>query len=102
MPQSKTKLRVAFVQVLNRPGHHSTAAISGQAERSKWPKKQTHPYNIDADFNISDCARQVTIELSSDDRPSYLNSVAKLKKIEDAARFMREQMERLVTEWEPS
>jgi predicted 3-demethylubiquinone-9 3-methyltransferase (glyoxalase superfamily) len=99
MPKSKTARKASIVDVLNKPGYHSTAAVSGEVQVSKFPREKKHSYFLDGEFCLSDCSRQVTIQVDCDDRASFENAVAKLKKIEDAAKFLREQMERLAG-WE--
>ena len=71
---------LAKSKLLNRPRHHSTAAIHYRILSTKyWPNK-VNTYE-DGRLHISDCNRQISIELDFSDRSEYLNTISKLNKI---------------------
>lgn len=67
-------------RLLNRPGFHSTAAISGNL--SKWGYSELH---------ISDCDRKISLEFnfSGAEKDEYENSLYKLDQLTEAIEEFR-------------
>jgi hypothetical protein len=91
---------------LNRPGHHSVGAIMAKVEITETmvepdegepgePHREVHMWG---QLMISDCFRQVTLDLNANDHDAIDNSIFKLRRIEAEARRCRQFFEAHRTE----
>lgn len=62
----------AVSKLLNRPGHHSTAAIACRVEIHNWNG------GLDAEIQISDCDRRISLDLEDHTPAAYSNSLYKI------------------------
>jgi hypothetical protein len=62
-------------KLLNRTGYHSTAAIATEIEINRYGKNTT---TVDGTIYLSDCYRQISLDVSANDAKELKNSLYKI------------------------